>query len=68
MKEAARIHNNFQFAMQSKTAEPKKLDEEDPFIETEGQVICSQGYFYKIYNLGKDFKICIRSSVHAYIE
>ena len=31
-------------------------------------MICSQGYYYNIFNLGIDTKICIRSSVHSYIE
>lgn len=39
MKEAARTSNDFLHNLQSKTC--KKLDEDDPFIEDEDQVICS---------------------------
>jgi 6-pyruvoyl-tetrahydropterin synthase len=43
------------------------LNEKDPFIEVEGQVAVRRGYVYKIYNLGKKKRICIRSTVHSYI-
>lgn len=38
MKEAARTSNDFLVSLQSKTH--KKLNEEDPFVEDEDQVIC----------------------------
>ena len=67
IKEAARTSNDFLAAMR----QPKKfknLDEEDPFVEDEDQVICHLGYQYNIYDLGRDVNICIRSTVHSYIE
>lgn len=54
--------------MASKQSDSKKLEEEDPFVEAEGQVICSQGYYYNIFKLDKETKICIRCSVHSYLE
>lgn len=66
MKESVRISNKHQYASQSDKF--KKLDREDPFVEDQNQVICSQGYYYNIFKLDKKTKICIRSTVHSYVE
>lgn len=66
MKESVRISNKHQNCMQSK--EYKSLERDDPFIEDQNQVICNQGYYYNIFKLNKETKICIRSTVHSFIE
>lgn len=66
MKEAARTQNDFLACMQGKTC--KELTKPDPFEENEDQVICHQGYYYNIWKLDSDTKICIRSAVHSYNE
>ena len=66
MKEAARTRNDYINFTQSKTS--KQLDEEDPFIEDEDQIVARIGYVYKIWKLSKELKICIRCQVHSYIE
>lgn len=43
------------------------LAEKDPFIEIEDQVAARLGYQYKIWDLGKKRKVCIRSTVHSYL-
>jgi hypothetical protein len=37
-------------------------------VEDEDQVICSLGYYYRIFRLSSKLKICVRSAVHSYIE
>ena len=66
MKEAARTSNDYLASLQSNKFQ--KLAEDDPFIENEDQVICRLGYFYNIWKLGKDLKICIRCTVNSYLE
>jgi translation initiation factor 3 subunit D len=67
MKEAMKTANDYQFNMQDKT-KFRKLEEDDPFAESPDQVICNQGYYYNIFKLNKETKICIRCSVHSYLE
>lgn len=67
MKEAARTSNDLLAQTQSKVVF-KDLEREDPFVEDENQVICHMGYFYRIFDLGKEKKMCIRSTVHSYLE
>lgn len=44
------------------------LFNDNPFIESEGQVVTPVGYVYKLWNLGKGRRICIRCTVHNYVS
>ncbi len=58
MKEAARVRCEYINAVQSKNS--KKLEQDDPFIEDEEQIVAKVGYVYKIWKLSKELTICIR--------
>jgi translation initiation factor 3 subunit D len=45
-----------------------ELSQENPFIENEGQVVTPVGYVYKLWTLGKGKRICIRCTVHNYVN
>eukprot|EP00347_Sterkiella_histriomuscorum_P018459 403345439 len=66
MAEAVNVNNSWRYQQYAKN---QKIDlaEKDPFVEVEGQVAARLGYLYKIWDLGNKRKICIRSTVHAYL-
>ena len=66
MQEAVNVNRAWRYHHTQKD-KAQALKEADPFIEVEGQVAVRQGYLYKIWDLGNQKKICIRSSVHAHL-
>jgi translation initiation factor 3 subunit D len=67
MQEAVKVNNSWRYQQYIKD---KKINlaEKDPFIEVEDQVAARLGYMYKIWDIGNKKKICIRSSVHSYLQ
>lgn len=75
MKEAKKINNSFLHNALSKDfTKIRTLEDENPFIEDEGQVATRTGYHYNIWKIQeaneeqgrKEIKICIRCNVHAH--
>ena len=48
--------------------EALNLSSENQFLESEGQVVTPVGYVYKVWNLGRGRRICIRCTVHNYVN
>jgi translation initiation factor 3 subunit D len=67
MQEAVKVNNSWRYQQYIKD---KKINlaEKDPFIEVEDQVAARLGYMYKIWDIGNKKRICIRSSVHSYLQ
>jgi translation initiation factor 3 subunit D len=66
MIEAKGVNDSFQNLSLAKSEKPIELEEEDPFIEVEDQVAITQGYIYKIWNMGTR-KVCVRCTRHTYV-
>lgn len=66
MQEAVKVNRAWRYHHTQKDKK-KSLKEADPFVEVEDQVVVRQGYLYKIWDLGNKKKICIRSTLHAYL-
>ena len=45
-----------------------EFGEEDPFIEDEDEIAVKNGYVYKVWQLSKRKRVCIRSQVHSYMK
>jgi len=65
MREAQKCQNSFIYNCTNKK-ETKKMQEDDPFIESDDQVAARIGYEYRLWKLDKNNTICIRCTVHAY--
>jgi len=68
MDEATSVNKSWVVATQMKDKAPKKLDEEDPHIEHENQIIARVGYVYRLWKT-KGFnpkRILVRCAVHAW--
>jgi len=75
MKEAKNINNSFLNCCRSDdVTQTVQLENENPFIEVEDQIVTRVGYLYKIWKIQeadaatgkKEKKICIRCSVHCH--
>jgi hypothetical protein len=65
-EEAVNINNSWLYHAQNKNTH-MQLEETNPFIEAEGQVVANVGYVYKIWRIDAKRRICIRSTIHSYI-
>lgn len=69
MAEATSINKSFIVGTQSKNA-PQTMDQKDPHIEVESQVIPRVGYVYKLWKTKgpRSKRICVRCPIHSYNE
>lgn len=69
MNEITKINKSFITAVQNKKFPSKLMEEEDPHIEIESQMISKVGYHYNIWKLkigSKAKRICVRCAVHSF--
>lgn len=70
MSEATKLNKSIIAGVQKKSVPPISMENKDPHIEVESQIINRIGYTYQLWKIktmgGKSKRICVRCAIHSY--